>query len=130
MYNGRYLTANQNSNGTSGGTDVNAAGNVYFYGGGLTDRSQDWDPILLDEGDDEEEPGTVESPIDPPSNIESVNIMQRYKAPLPFTGSTITIKNVENDNSTESYHRGSGFRPSENGMDFLDTEKGRTVLCR
>ena len=128
MYNGRYLTANQNSNGTSGGTDVNAAGNVYFYGGGLTDRSQDWDPILLDEGDDEEEPGTVESPIDPPSNIESVNIMQRYKAPLPFTGSTITIKNVENDNSTESYHRGSGFRPSENGMDFLDTEKGRTVL--
>lgn len=57
MYNGRYLTANQGSNGTSGGKDVNAAGNVYFYGGGLTDRSQDWDPILLEDGDDEE-PGS------------------------------------------------------------------------
>ena len=34
MYNDRYLTANQNSGGTSSGTDVNAAGNVYFYGGG------------------------------------------------------------------------------------------------
>lgn len=48
MYNGRYLTANQNSGGTSGGTDVNAAGNVYFYGGGLTDLSQDWLPVRLD----------------------------------------------------------------------------------
>ena len=54
MYNGRYLTTNQGSNGSSTGKDVNAAGNVYFYGGGLTDRSQDWDPILLDEGDDGE----------------------------------------------------------------------------
>lgn len=49
-YNGRYLTANQGSNGTSGGKDVNAAGNVYFYNGGLTDKSQDWDPIRLDGG--------------------------------------------------------------------------------
>lgn len=51
MYHGRYLTATQNGGGTSGGTDVNAPGNVYFYGAGLTDLSQDW---LLDEGGDEE----------------------------------------------------------------------------
>lgn len=48
MYNGRYLTANQGSGGTSGGKDVNAAGNVYFYDGGLTDRSQDWLPVRMD----------------------------------------------------------------------------------
>ena len=52
MYNDRYLTANQNSGGTSSGTDVNAAGNVYFYGGGLTDLSQDWLPVRLDGGTD------------------------------------------------------------------------------
>ncbi len=55
-YNGRYLTANQGSNGTSNGKDVNAAGNVYFYKGGLTDHSQDWKPILLD--DDTTNPDT------------------------------------------------------------------------
>ena len=48
MYNGRYLTANQGSGGTSGGKDVNAAGNVYFYDGGLTDCSQDWLPVRMD----------------------------------------------------------------------------------
>ena len=48
MYNGRYLTANQGSGGTSGGKDVNAAGNVYFYDGGLTDRSQSWLPVRMD----------------------------------------------------------------------------------
>ena len=48
MYNGRYLTANQGSGGTSGGKDVNAAGNVYFYDGGLTDRSQDWLQVRMD----------------------------------------------------------------------------------
>lgn len=48
MYNGRYLTANQGSGGTSGGKDVNAPGNVYFYDGGLTDRSQDWLPVRMD----------------------------------------------------------------------------------
>ena len=48
MYNGRYLTANQGSGGTSGGKDVNAAGNVYFYDGGLTARSQDWLPVRMD----------------------------------------------------------------------------------
>ena len=72
--------------------------------------------------DPKPEPGS--DPINPPSNIESVNIMQRYKKPLSFTGYTITIKNVQKDGTIESYHRGSGFRPSENNMDFLDTEKG------
>ena len=49
-YSNKYLTANQGSNGTSGGKDVNAAGNVYFYNGGLTDDSQDWLPVRLDGG--------------------------------------------------------------------------------
>lgn len=56
-YNDRYLTANQGSNGTSGGKDVNAAGNVYFYNGGLTDLSQDWKPIPLDGTTPDPEPG-------------------------------------------------------------------------
>lgn len=51
-YSNKYLTANQGSNGTSGGKDVNAAGNVYFYNGGLTDDSQDWLPVRLDGGSD------------------------------------------------------------------------------
>ena len=46
----KYLTANQGSNGTSGGKDVDASGNVYFYAGGLTDYSQDWKLIPLNGG--------------------------------------------------------------------------------
>ena len=60
--NGRYLTANQGKNGSSAGKDVNAAGNVYFYKGGLTDYSQDWKPILLEDGqkpDPEPEPEPI-----------------------------------------------------------------------
>lgn len=130
-YTNKYLTANQGSNGTAAGRGVNSNGNVYFYNGGLTDLSQDWKPIRLDGGstpDPDPDPEPTDAPIDPPSNIESVNIMQRYNAPLPFTGSNITIYNVENNNSTEYYHRGSGFRPSESGEDFLDTANGQTVL--
>ena len=40
----------------------------------------------------------------------------------------IQVENVQKDGIIESYHRGSGFRPSENNMNFLDTEKGQTVL--
>ena len=95
-------------------------------------KKQCWHVIEVSGGSEPEpepEPGdTTPTPIDPPSTIESVNIMQRYNAPLPFTGSTITIYNVENYKSTEYYHRGSGFRPSENGENFLDTANGQTVL--
>lgn len=62
-YSNKYLTANQGSNGTSGGKDVNAAGNVYFYNGGLTDDSQDWLPVRLDGGSDPDpdpEPGDAQ----------------------------------------------------------------------
>ena len=106
-------------------------GNVYWKTpadeGSMTWKKQCWEVIEVGGGTDPKpEPGS--DPIDPPSNIESVNIMQRYKKPLSFTGSTITIKNVQKDGTIESYHRGSGFRPSENNMNFLDTEKGQTVL--
>lgn len=40
----KYLTANQNRNGTRTGTTSSAAGNVYFWQGGLTDGSQEWTP--------------------------------------------------------------------------------------
>ena len=49
-YPNKYLTANQGSNGTSGGKDVRASGTVYFYAGGLTDYSQDWKLIPLNGG--------------------------------------------------------------------------------
>ena len=107
-------------------------GNVYWASpaseGSLTWKKQCWKVVEVGGGTDPDPGETTSAPIDPPANIESVNIMQRYKAPLPFTGSNITIYNVQNDNSTEYYHRGSGFRPSENGENFLDTANGQTVL--
>lgn len=107
-------------------------GNVYWASpaseGSMTWKKQCWEVIEVGGGTDPDPGETTSAPIDPPANIESVNIMQRYKAPLPFTGSNITIYNVQNDNSTEYYHRGSGFRPSENGENFLDTANGQTVL--
>lgn len=72
MYNGRYLTANQGSGGTSGGKDVNAAGNVYFYDGGLTDRSQDWLPVRMDADptpDPKPEPSDGQNLIFPVNNV-------------------------------------------------------------
>ncbi len=53
----KYLTANQGSNGTGAGRDVNAAGNVYWYKGGLTDYSQDWKLVLIEEAPSQPEPG-------------------------------------------------------------------------
>ena len=107
-------------------------GNVYWASpaseGSMTWKKQCWEVVEVGGGTDPDPGETTSAPIDPPANIESVNIMQRYKAPLPFTGSNITIYNVQNDNSTEYYHRGSGFRPSENGENFLDTANGQTVL--
>ncbi len=53
-YSDKYLTANQGSNGTSGGVSVNSPGNVYWYGGGLEDYSQDWMPVLVTAGGGDE----------------------------------------------------------------------------
>ena len=107
-------------------------GNVYWASpaseGSMTWKKQCWEVVEVGGGTDPDPGETTSAPSDPPANIESVNIMQRYKALLPFTGSNITIYNVQNDNSTEYYHRGSGFRPSENGENFLDTANGQTVL--
>lgn len=57
----KYLTANQGSNGTGAGRDVNAAGNVYWYKGGLTDYSQDWKLVQLD--------GTTPAPDPEPGKL-------------------------------------------------------------
>lgn len=78
-YNDRYLTANQGSNGTSGGKDVNAAGNVYFYNGGLTDLSQDWKPILLDGTTPDPEPGKSQTLVSP---YPCATITCGYNAPV------------------------------------------------
>ena len=75
-YNNRYLTANQYKNGTGTGKDVNADGNVYFYNGGLTDRSQDWEAIQLD--------GATPDP-NPPENFPT---KQYLIPPFPYTGVT------------------------------------------
>ncbi len=71
-YNGRYLTANQGSNGTSSGKDVNAAGNVYFYNGGLTDYSQDWKPIRLDGG------STTDPEPDPSGKLTLAQLKEKF----------------------------------------------------
>ena len=49
-YSNKYLTANQGNNGTSNGRTTHDAGNVYWYAGGLTDHSQEWKPVLVDDG--------------------------------------------------------------------------------
>lgn len=116
-----YLTAYNSTNGTGTGKSKTSNGNV-FWRTATTSALQTWRFIEVTSG------GTGSTPIAPPTSIESVNIMQRYNAPLSFTGTTITINNVEASNTTESYHRGSGFRPSEGGMNFLDTANGQTVL--
>lgn len=94
----KYLTANQGNNGTAAGKDVNAAGNVYWYKGGLTDFSQDWEPILLED---------VSQP-DPPSPGS-----EQYLC-LPFNNTTINVgyKNFApgyNLNGTPATHYGVDF---------------------
>ena len=49
-YSNKYLTANQGDNGTNTGRTTHDKGNVYWYAGGLTDHSQEWKPVLVDEG--------------------------------------------------------------------------------
>lgn len=114
------LTGNPNSKGSNTGRTKGANGNVYFDTYYQNRNAQLWKPLRV--------AGRDEKPITPPTNIEGVNIMRRYNAPLTFTGSTITIKNVEDNSSTEKYHRGSGFRPSEEGKKLIDTRNGAEVL--
>ena len=49
-YSNKYLTANQGDNGDNDGRTTHDLGNVYWYAGGLTDHSQEWKPILVDDG--------------------------------------------------------------------------------
>ena len=49
-YSNKYLTANQGDNGDNDGRTTHDPGNVYWYAGGLTDHSQEWKPILVDDG--------------------------------------------------------------------------------
>ena len=49
-YSNKYLTANQGSNGSGSGRTVDSAGNIYWYAGGLTDHSQEWWPVPVNEG--------------------------------------------------------------------------------
>ena len=49
-YSNKYLTANQGYNGDNDGRTTHDLGNVYWYAGGLTDHSQEWKPILVDDG--------------------------------------------------------------------------------
>lgn len=56
--NGHYLTANQDSNGTRTGKKTGSPGNVYFWGTLLTDDSQEWIPVDLDEDETGDEGGS------------------------------------------------------------------------
>lgn len=114
------LTGNPNSHGSNTGKTKGANGNVYFDIYSSSRNDQLWKPLMVSSNPQDQ--------LAPPTNIESVNIMRRYTAPLPFTGYTITIKNVEDNSSTEKYHRGSGFRPSEEGKNLINTRDGAAVL--
>ena len=100
-YTNKYLTANQGNNGSGAGKDVNAAGNVYFYKGGLTDFSQDWRPIRQD--------GTMPDPEPEPGKEVVVTNMPSCWA---YTG------------NKEYFHPASGmisgdFKTKNNGEDIL-----------
>jgi len=94
----KYLTANQGSNGTAAGEDVNAAGNVYWYKGGLTDFSQDWEPILLED---------VSQPDPDPTNgqklifpVNNSKITAGYRVPVYLTlnvGEHYGMDMIDND---------------------------------
>ena len=84
-YSDKYLTANQGDNGDNDGRTTHDPGNVYWYAGGLTDHSQEWKPILVDDG------GSVD----------------------PEPGEMVTVTNMPNgiyDNNTEYFHPQSGMK--------------------
>lgn len=109
-YTNKYLTANQGSDGTSGGRDVNAAGNVYWYKGGLTDFSQDWEPILL------EKPAQPEPPV---PGKEQVLCM-----PLNHSEITVGYKSFAPGYNLD------GRRETHFGADFTgSTFAGNTRFC-
>lgn len=84
-YSNKYLTANQGDNGDNDGRTTHDPGNVYWYAGGLTDHSQEWKPILVDDG------GSVD----------------------PEPGEMVTVTNMPNgiyDNNTEYFHPQSGMK--------------------
>ena len=49
-YANKFLTANQGNNGDNNGRTTHDPGNVYWYKDGLTDNSQEWKPIPVDDG--------------------------------------------------------------------------------
>lgn len=55
-YSNKYLTANQGYNGDNDGRTTHDRGNVYWYAGGLTDHSQEWKPVLVEDGSVDPEP--------------------------------------------------------------------------
>ena len=88
-YSNKYLTANQGDNGTNTGRTTHDKGNVYWYAGGLTDHSQEWKPVLVDEG----------STPDPD--------------PDPQPGKQVTVTNMPAGvypNDTEYFHPQSGMK--------------------
>ena len=88
-YSNKYLTANQGDNGTNTGRTTHDKGNVYWYAGGLTDHSQEWKPVLVDEG----------SAPDPD--------------PDPQPGKQVTVTNMPAgvySNDTEYFHPQSGMK--------------------
>ena len=122
--NGAYTSAQSNYNGTVAAEFIGAFGSGWSSGLG----QYEIDSIIFYPADENDNENTIQQPIAPPQDIEDVDIMQRYNAPLSFTGSTITINNVEDGESTETYHRGSGFRLSENGYSLSNTQKGTEVI--
>lgn len=104
-YTNKYLTANQGSNGTNTGKDVNAPGNVYFYNGGLTDYSQDWKPIRLDAVDPDPDPD--------PSDDDQYLIM-------PINQSNITVSYKDN---APAYHEQFPSAPTHYAIDMYGTPR-------
>ena len=102
-----YLTANQGSNGSSGGKDLNAAGNVYFYHKELGDKSQDWLPIRLDGGTD---PDPEPEPEPEPEEVVVTG--------MPSCWAYSSDK--------EYFHPSSGMVPG----DFMTKNNGKAILTK
>ena len=108
-YSNKYLTANQGDNGTNTGRTTHDKGNVYWYAGGLTDHSQEWKPVLVDEGSAPDPDPTVRQKLILPLNKTKLTASYKNATYKQTYGVThYGIDQISSVGSTTIYASGTG----------------------
>ena len=130
----KWLTANAPASGAAGGTSTgkatNSPGNVYFAASSNSDN-QKW--YFAEVTPPSTGNGNPTVGVNPPSSIDSTNILQRYNNPLSFTGTSstrINIKSVCTGSPNEDFHCGSGFRSTDTGKTLANAYNGSALATR